>query len=139
MGKLLGDSLSNSLGYGLGLLETKLESVLRIGLGTELGTALGEPLGSELGSRHGAEMVKDWMGLGQDLEQGKFIIINSFPVIRGFRGACYVFFTSKIHAIKKMKKNAPLWTTRLMLTTAQNNTWFDQERDQNNVNLVHPV
>jgi hypothetical protein len=30
--------------------------------------------------------------------------INSFPVIRVFRGACYVFFTSKIHAIKKIKR-----------------------------------
>jgi hypothetical protein len=31
-------------------------------------------------------------------------IVNSFPVIRGFRGACYVFFTSKVHAIKKIKR-----------------------------------
>jgi hypothetical protein len=30
--------------------------------------------------------------------------INSFPVIRGFRGVCYVFFTSKIHVIKKIKR-----------------------------------
>jgi hypothetical protein len=31
-------------------------------------------------------------------------LFNRIPVIRGFRGACYVFFTSKIHAIKKMKR-----------------------------------
>jgi hypothetical protein len=42
-------------------------------------------------------------------------IINRIPVIRGFRGACYVFFTSKIHAIKKMKRMRVSDTTKVRL------------------------
>jgi hypothetical protein len=54
------------------------------------------------------------------------IALNRIQAIRGFRGACYVFFTSKIHAIKKMKKNAPLRIKRMMLTTAQINPVLPQ-------------
>jgi hypothetical protein len=46
-------------------------------------------------------------------------IFNSSLAIRGFRGACYMFFTSKIHSIKKMKKNAPIRIRRAILITAQ--------------------
>jgi hypothetical protein len=46
-------------------------------------------------------------------------VVNSFPVIRGFRGACYVFFTSKIHAIQKMRKNVPHRHEKGALITAQ--------------------
>jgi hypothetical protein len=65
--------------------------------------------------------------------------VNSSPAIRDFRGACYVFFTSKIHAIKKMKKKAPLWRSDRWLISAQISTAFNVRRDRTNINLLHPI
>jgi hypothetical protein len=49
-----------------------------------------------------------------------------------------VFFTSKIHAIIKIKKNVPLRAKRRTLLTAQINIAFDRKRDRTDVNLLVP-
>jgi hypothetical protein len=69
----------------------------------------------------------------------KLETVNSSPAIRGFRGACYVFFTSKINAIKRMKKNAPLRIRRTMLTTAQINPGLYEETNRTTVRVLEPV